>query len=146
MRIRAQIHNQEGVKEIKVTTGNQSQSIVIPPKSSGFGSNVNGGELLCLALATCFCNDVYREARRLDVKVQSVDVLVEADFGSAGEPGRNFVYKVAVKADASDTEIQELIRYTDTVAEIHNTLRLGAPIRLLQMEPDPIESPDHSGM
>ena len=80
------------------------------------------------------------------MKVQSVDVLVEGDFGSAGEPGRNFVYKVAVKADASDTEIQELIRYTDTVAEIHNTLRLGAPIRLLQMEPDPIESPDHSGM
>jgi hypothetical protein len=32
--------------------------------NDGGGSSANGGELLCLALATCYCNDVYREAKK----------------------------------------------------------------------------------
>jgi hypothetical protein len=45
-------------------------------------------------------------------------------------PATNLVYHARVMADASETEIQELILYTDSIAEIQNTLRVGTPVRL----------------
>jgi hypothetical protein len=35
-----------------------------------------------------------------------------------------------VNANASEEEIRELLRHTDTVAEIQNTLRVGTPVKL----------------
>ncbi len=91
---------------------------------------MNGGELLFLALATCFCNDIYREASRRKIAVGSVEVTVDGEFGKEGEPGRNIVYQANVAANASEREIRELIAHTDRVAEIQNTLRSGASVRL----------------
>ena len=64
MRISAQIHNQEGKHKVRLTTNDQTRSMAIAPKETGFGSSASGGELLFLALATCFCNDIYREAEK----------------------------------------------------------------------------------
>jgi uncharacterized OsmC-like protein len=91
---------------------------------------VTGGELLFLALATCYCNDIYREAAHWDITVESVEVEVEGDFAAAGKPASNIVYHVKVHANANDEKLRELILHTDTVAEIQNTLRLGTPVRL----------------
>jgi organic hydroperoxide reductase OsmC/OhrA len=44
------------------------------------GSSINGGELLFAALATCFCNDLYREAAQRGINVQDVDVEVTETF------------------------------------------------------------------
>ncbi len=49
-------------------------------KENGYGSSASGGELLFLALATCYCNDIYREAAKKNIKVESVEVDVEGDF------------------------------------------------------------------
>jgi organic hydroperoxide reductase OsmC/OhrA len=62
MKISARLENSEAQHYVRVTTNDSSHSITIPPKPSGFGSSANGGELLFLALATCYCNDIYREA------------------------------------------------------------------------------------
>jgi uncharacterized OsmC-like protein len=35
---------------------------------------------LFLALATCYCNDIYREAAKRNIKVDSVEVEVEGTF------------------------------------------------------------------
>jgi uncharacterized OsmC-like protein len=96
------------------------------------GSSVNGGELLCLALAACFCNDIYREAIKMDITVTKVIVEASAEFSAAGEPGYNIQYKARLEGDASDEELAELIRHTDQVAEIHNTLRSGVKVSLVQ--------------
>jgi uncharacterized OsmC-like protein len=96
------------------------------------GSSVNGGELLCLALATCFCNDIYREAKKKNISVTKVIVEASAEFSAAGEPGYNIQYKAKLEGDASDEELLELIRHTDKVAEIQNTLRSGVKVSLLQ--------------
>jgi hypothetical protein len=53
------------------------------------GSSINGGELLFAALATCFCNDRYREAAKRGVEVQDVEVEVTGTFGNPGEPARD---------------------------------------------------------
>ena len=86
--------------------------------------------MLFLALATCYCNDLYREAAKKNIKVESVEVDVEGDFPAAGEPARNIVYKARVVADASEQEIRELMKFTDTVVEIQNTLRIETPVVL----------------
>ena len=103
----------------------------MPPKPNGSGSSVNGGELLLLSLATCFCNDIYREAAKMNIRVKSVEVTAMAEFGAEGEAGSNFRYMADVVADASPEDITALIEHTNNVAEIHNTLRKGVSVSLV---------------
>jgi uncharacterized OsmC-like protein len=132
--IRAHIENSEGRHQVMLTTNDNSHSIDIPPRTTEFGSSVNGGELLFLALATCYCNDVYREAKKRDISVEKVEVEVSGDFGAEGEPAQNVTYRAKVHAKGSEAEIRELLDYTDTVAEIQNTLRAGTAVKLADVE------------
>lgn len=131
MQITARVSNTPSGHTVEVETQGRKQSIAIAPKSAGRGSSVNGGELLFAALATCFCNDLYREAAKRGIDVQTVDVEVTGTFGNPGEPARDISYRVQVSADAPPATIDELIRATDSVTEIQNTLRTGCPVRLL---------------
>lgn len=93
---------------------------------------MNGRELLFAALATCFCSDLYREAAKCGIDVQSVNVEVTGTFGNPGEPARDISYRVQVIADAQQMAIDDLIRAPDSVSEIQNTLRAGCDVRLEQ--------------
>ena len=115
-------------------TNDNVHSIVIPPKSTRYGSSVNGGELLFLALATCYCNDIYREATKRNIRVDRVEVEVDGDFGAEGEPAKNVLYRAKITAQASEEEIKDLLSFVDTVAEIQNTLRVSTPVKLDQIE------------
>jgi uncharacterized OsmC-like protein len=129
MKFRASVKNNPDSHEVTLKVGEKEQSLSIARKPTG-GSSVTGGELLFLALATCFCNDIYREGAKRGIRVESVEVAVEGDFEAERMPATNLVYHARVMADASETEIQELILYTDSIAEIQNTLRVGTPVRL----------------
>ncbi len=134
MKIRAYVQNSEGSHQVKLETDDTFHTLQIPPKSTGFGSSTNGGELLFLALATCYCNDIYREAERRGIKVERVEVLVDGDFGAEGQPAKNVIYNAKVVAQASEKEIRELMKDTDQVAEIQNTLRIETPVSLGNIE------------
>ena len=84
-----------------------------------------------VALATCFCNDLFREAAKRGIDVQDVEVEVTGTFGNPGEPVRDVSYRVQVRADAPKAVVDDLIRATDTVTEIQNTLRGGCAVRLM---------------
>jgi organic hydroperoxide reductase OsmC/OhrA len=130
MNIWATIKNSGSKNDITVSTNNNEKKISIPAKAEG-GSLINGGELLFLSLATCFCNDIYREAARRNMQINSVEVNVTGEFGKEGEPGSNINYHVhVVSSTSSQQQIEELIKYVDTVAEIHNTLRKGVSVQL----------------
>lgn len=129
MKFSAHLKNGPGHHWINLKVGDKEQTLPIQPKEAG-GLSVTGGELLFLALATCFCNDIYREAAKFNIKVEDVEVEVDGDFEAPGKPGSNIVYRARVNADASEERIQELISYTDSIAEIQNTVRLGTPVRL----------------
>jgi uncharacterized OsmC-like protein len=118
--------------EVEVQTNGAVKQMRIAAKSNGYGSFINGGELLLLSLATCFCNDVYREAVKRNIVVDGVEVEVTGEFGAEGEPGFNFQYKAKVAADAPQEEIDALIVHIDHIAEIHNTLRKGLNITLVK--------------
>ena len=129
MKYSASLKSQPGVHQITLKVGDKEQSLTIAPRETG-GSSVTGGELLFLALATCYCNDIYREAAARNITVTRVEVEVEGDFQAAGMPGSNIIYRAKVNADASDEQIRELMLHTDAIAEIQNTLRVGTPVKL----------------
>lgn len=134
MKIAARVSNSGSDHGVEVSTDGRSQSLAIAAKNGGRGSGVNGGELLMAALATCFCNDLYREAASRGLQVEGVEVDVEGMFGGPGEPARDIRYSVRVRSAEDKERIAELIRATDRVAEIHNTLRRGCEVQLHQPE------------
>lgn len=131
MKISAKVSSKLNQHRVEVKTNDTTREVHIPPKTSGYGSSVNGGELLMLALATCFCNDIYREAAKKNIEVTGVEVDFTSEFGQDGEPGSNFSYRANVISDAPAEVIKELIEHTDRIAEIHNTLRKGLDIKLI---------------
>lgn len=142
MTIVATIRNSHQQNDVVVSTNGNSKGISIAGKAEGGGSSVNGGELLFLSLATCFCNDIYREAARRKIAVTNVEVTVSGQFGKEGEPASNITYEANVQAaKSSPQEISDLIAYVDSIAEIHNTLRKGVSVHLRQQ---PFEGLKHS--
>lgn len=130
MIISATVKNSLYRNEVSVQTNGVNKELVIPPKAAGRGASVNGGELLFLAIATCFCNDIYREAPRRNISVTAVTVTVTGEFGSEGEAASAIRYNATIESDAPEEEIQKLIADVDAIAEIHNTLRKGVNVTL----------------
>ena len=114
--------------EVVVRTDAAAQSLAVATKAAGKGFAVNGGEFLMLALATCYCNDLYREAERLRIPLESVEVEASAQFPGIGLAATNIRYRAIVSSPASASVIAELLRRTDAVAEVHNTVRAGVPV------------------
>jgi uncharacterized OsmC-like protein len=131
MKISANLTNSPGRHSVVVSTEGNSKSIAIAAKLQGSGSAINGGELLFLSLATCVCNDIYREAAKRLINVDNVEVTVTGEFGKEGEEAKNIVYSVNVDSSShSAEEIQQLIEHVDAVAEVHATLRKGVKVVL----------------
>jgi organic hydroperoxide reductase OsmC/OhrA len=131
MRIAASVRNSGRDHRVTVLTGEVAQELLIGAKDAGRGSSVNGGEFLMLALATCFCNDIYREAARLGIAADGVDVEAEADFAGVGLAARNIRYRARVDSPAPRADVEALLRQTDAVAEVQNTVRSGAVVALM---------------
>ena len=129
MRITARVQNSASSHEVIVSTAGTEQALAVPRKSSGSGSAVNGGEFLMLALATCYCNDLYREAAKLGMHLEQVTVEASAEFPGIGLAANNITYHAEVSSPASEDEITKLLRQTDAVAEVHNTVRAGVQVK-----------------
>lgn len=132
MEISAIVKNAQGHHEVTVRTDTTSQPLPIPAKPTGKGSAVNGGEFLMLALATCYCNDLYREAARLGIPIDGIEVEASAQFPGVGLAATNIRYRARVSSPADAATIADLLRQTDAVAEVHNTLRTGPAVTLVE--------------
>ena len=128
MQISATVRSAAAAHEVSVRTDGGTRALAIPPKPTGGGSAVNGGEFLMLALATCYCNDLYREAERLQIPLDAVEVEASASFPGIGLAATDIRYRARIASGAPDAAIAELLRQTDAVAEVHNTLRAGVPV------------------
>ncbi len=67
MKMSATIRNSLEKNDIRVQTSGNSRILTVPSKPDGYGSAVNGAEFLLLSIATCFCNDIYREAGKRNI-------------------------------------------------------------------------------
>jgi uncharacterized OsmC-like protein len=115
-------------------SGQHSLVIDRGPDDGGQGKGFNGGQLLLLALGSCYANDVFREADKRDLEVLGVRVVVECDW--VGEPPRatNVRYSTRVEAEAREDDIMDLIHYVNEIAEVHSTLRGGVDVELVDAE------------
>ena len=134
MKITAQVANSIASHRVTVATNGVEKSLTFAPKLNGRGSAVNGGELLLASLATCLCNDIFREAAKLDIDVQDVEVRFEAYFPSEGAAASDLRYDVQISGSGDAEDLRKLVRHTDSVAEIHNTVRSAIPFRLGRIE------------
>ena len=135
MEIAAVVKNSPLGHDVELRTGSAVHALGVAPKAAGRGSSVNGGEFLMLALATCYCNDLYREAERLGIALDAVEVEATAQFAGIGLAATDIRYRATVTSPASAQAIAGLLRQTDAVAEVHNTLRAGTPVVLVIEEP-----------
>ena len=131
MQISTTVTNSGTQHTVAVRTDGKAQPLSIPAKASGQGSGVNGGEFLLLALATCYCNDLYREAARRDIALDAVEVEAAATFPGPGLAATDIRYRARVASPADASTIADLLRRTDAVAEVHNTVRAGVPVTLV---------------
>lgn len=128
MRIAATVQNTVNGHRVTVSTAGMAQELPVGARANARGSGVNGGEFLMLALATCYCNDIFREADRLGIPVDSVEVEAQGDFDAIGVAGRDITYRARIDSKASAEEVEELLRQTDAVAEVQKTVRVGAEV------------------
>ena len=130
MQFRGHVRNTSANHLAEVAIGDRRTAIQIAPKASGRGSSVSGGELLVLALATCYCNDVFREAAKIGIEVIEVEVDCAAEFSAEGEPAKDVTYSARISARADEEAIRELAAKVDALAEIQNTVRQAIPVKL----------------
>jgi organic hydroperoxide reductase OsmC/OhrA len=126
------VRNSASAHRAEVSTDGAPRAVDVPAKTAGRGSAVNGGELLMLALATCYCNDLFREAARAGISLEEVEVEARGDFPGVGLAARDITYRVRIESSAPAAAIAALVAQTDAVAEVHNTLRAGTPVRLVR--------------
>jgi organic hydroperoxide reductase OsmC/OhrA len=131
MLICATVTNSPSSHKVEVRTEDSAQSLPVPSKASGRGSSISGGEFLMLALATCYCNDLFREATRLGIPIVAAEVEASAEFPGIGLAATNIRYRATIESSASPVEVARLLRETDAVAEVHNTVRTGVPVELV---------------
>ncbi|MFM7321906.1 MAG: OsmC family protein [Armatimonadota bacterium] len=137
MEIVARVESSPNGHTVEVRTGPNARAIEIPAKGDGRGSAVNGGELLMLALATCYCNDLYRGAARLGIPLDGATVEASAVFPGVGLAATDIRYRATLQSAADGSTLERLLRETDAVAEVHNTVRSGVPVVLVHDGPAP---------
>ena len=104
-----------------------------PVEAGGGGKGFNGGQLLYLAIAACISNDLFREAPRFGVVLESVRVTVDGDF--AGDPAVSGPVSYDVELRGSG-DLEALVRDVDRIAEIPNSLRQGTAVSLGEVRID----------
>lgn len=101
-----------------------------PTEAGGGGLGFNGGQLLNLAVAGCISNDIYREAAKRGIAIHEVRVKVVSEYEGDPPVSSPIRYEVEVGADAEPEVIEKLVRDTDAIAEIPNSLRRGTEVTL----------------
>ena len=113
------------------SSGSRTVTIDRSKEAGGLGLGFNGGELLLLAIGGCYSNDIFREGAKRGIHPRSVQVTVSADWGGDPVRAQNVGFSVTVEADDAEQEILDLIRHTDSVAEIPNSLRMGTEVKMV---------------
>ncbi len=92
-------------------------------------SDFTGAHLLHLSIAGCILNDIYREAGTLGVVVDGARVSTRGDFDRETWQSTGVEYAVEIDSGSPRSDVDELIRVVDDVAEIPKALRAEATVR-----------------
>ncbi|RAI99436.1 putative OsmC-like protein [Chitinophaga skermanii] len=117
-----------------VWAGPRAVTIDRTPRAGGMGIGFSGEELLLMSIGASYCNVLYREATGFNIEILEVEIIVNADW--AGEPAqaRNVRFDVKIKSNAPREQVEALLKHTDKVSEVNNSLRTGIAVRLNEWE------------
>jgi putative redox protein len=101
-----------------------------PAAAGGGGLGFNGGQLLYLAIAACWSNDLYREAATMGIELDGVEITVDGDFPARGSGSTPITVDVVVRSAASVDQVRALIAEVERVAEIPRAIRDATPIEV----------------
>jgi uncharacterized OsmC-like protein len=101
-----------------------------PAGHGGRGLGFSGGQLLNMAVAGCVSNDLFREADRRGLSLRRVRVSVTSDYIGSPAVSTPIEFDVELDGDAAQADLDALLDYVDTIAEIPNSIRNGTPVRL----------------
>ena len=101
-----------------------------PAGAGGGGLGFNGGQLLYMAIAACWSNDLYREAATMGVELDGVEITVDGDFPARGSGSTPITVDVVVRSPAPEEQVRELIAEVKRVAEIPRAIRDATSIEV----------------
>jgi putative redox protein len=101
-----------------------------PTAAGGGGLGFNGGQLLYLAIAACWSNDLYREATTMGIELDGVELTVDGDFPARGSGSTPITIEVVVRSAAPESKVRELIDEVERVAEIPRAIHDATPIEV----------------
>ena len=101
-----------------------------PAHAGGDGRGFNGGQLLYLAIAGCYSNDLYREAAAKGIRLTRVAITVDGDFPGRGAASTPIEVDVEVAGEAPAEALGALLEEVDEIAEIPRSLRGTTPVQL----------------
>jgi organic hydroperoxide reductase OsmC/OhrA len=101
-----------------------------PTAAGGGGLGFNGGQLLYMAIAACWSNDLYREAATMGIDLDGVEITVDGDFPARGSGSTPITVDVVVRSAAPEPRVRELIAEVERVAEIPRAIREATAIEV----------------
>jgi uncharacterized OsmC-like protein len=101
-----------------------------PAAAGGGGLGFSGGQLLYMAIAACWSNDLYREAATMGIELHGVEITVDGDFPARGEGSTPITVDVLVRSPAPEERVRELVAEVERVAEIPRAISEGPPIEI----------------
>lgn len=113
-----------------------------PARAGGGGLGFNGGQLLYLAVAACYSNDLYREAASRGITLRRVELDVDGDFPGRGSTSTPIEVRLTVEADAPEAEIAALVDEVDRIAEIPGSIRGTTTVTIVERR---LLGVDHQG-
>ena len=101
-----------------------------PAAAGGGGLGFSGGQLLYMAIAACWSNDLYREAATMGVGLDGVEITVDGDFPARGDGSTPITVELVVRSSAPEERVRELIAEVERIAEIPRAIRDATPIEV----------------
>ena len=127
---KATIRTISGMQSAVGISGSQTITVGRPVENGGDGLGYNGGQVLVLAVGTCFYNDLYDAADERGIKIRSIELEIRS--GWAGDPviSSGIEISAKVEAEATTAEIEEMVHHVSTISTISNTVRQGTAVLL----------------
>ena len=128
--------NQVSISTVHNTTmavgvaGVRTITIDLPQDEGGQGLGFSGGELLLLAIGSCYCNDLHRAAARSGISLDSIDLTVSAKWSDKPLQLTDAHVSIRTKTAKCAVDLHQLIKQVDVATSVANSLRSGARITL----------------
>lgn len=127
---KAFIRTISGMQSAVGWVGNQTITIGRPEGVGGDGLGYSGGQVLVLAVGTCFYNNLYYAADERGIKIQSAELEITGGWTEEPMVSSGIVVNAKVEAEAAPAEIEELIHYASRVSTVSNSVRQGTTVTI----------------